>query len=254
MTRKMPNTSKAMFGTTEPPQKVEVLRVGALSFELRGGNIGRISLGGTEVLRGISYLVRDENWGTCATRLGKITVQRSKGRLQLSFAAKASNGGSGLAYKARIVATADSLEFSASVTPNPKSRRICLAASDPRQFGTFAVTWNKGLILEAARAGVKRLTLGGLCGPRGLLDRQGKPTPSFAIWSRCKSSESENWRGADLQPEQWLGHPDTSAIEPEHASAQRQRQQFFRRSTIGCRGDPDLIQPRAAKTERGNMH
>jgi hypothetical protein len=69
--------------------------------------------------------------------------------------------------------------YGADVTANPRNRRICLAPNDPRQFGTFAVAWNKGLIAAAARAGIKRVTLGGLCGPRGLLDSKGKPTPLF---------------------------------------------------------------------------
>ncbi len=70
--------------------------------------------------------------------------------------------------------------YGAGVTPNPKNCRVCLAPNDPRQFGTFAVAWNRGLLDAAARAGIKRVTLGGLCGPRGLLDSIGKPTPLFA--------------------------------------------------------------------------
>lgn len=69
--------------------------------------------------------------------------------------------------------------YGADVTSNPQNRRICLAPNDPRQSGTFAVAWNKGLLDAAARAGIKRVTLGGLCGPRGLLDSKGKPTPLF---------------------------------------------------------------------------
>lgn len=65
------------------------------------------------------------------------------------------------------------------VVPNPDKRRVCLAARDPRQFATFAVDWNRGLIAAAGRAGLRRVTLGGLCGPRGLLDRQGHPVPLF---------------------------------------------------------------------------
>ena len=82
--------------------------------------------------------------------------------------------------------------YGADVTPNPNNRRICLAPNDPRQFGSFAVAWNKGLLDAAARAGLKRVTLGGLCGPRGLLDSKGKPTPLFVFlrsWqARSKSS------------------------------------------------------------------
>lgn len=69
--------------------------------------------------------------------------------------------------------------YGVDVTPNPKNRRICLAPNDPRQSGTFAVAWNMALIAAAARAGIKRVTLGGLCGPRGLLDSKGRPTPLF---------------------------------------------------------------------------
>jgi D-apionolactonase len=71
--------------------------------------------------------------------------------------------------------------YGKTVAANPDNRRICLASKDPRQFGTFACTWNLGLIAEAAKAGLSAITLGPLCGPRGLLDLKGEPTTLFHL-------------------------------------------------------------------------
>ena len=107
-----------IFGTTEavdPPQRIIV---GPLRVELKGGNLGAITYQGVEVLRGISYLVRDENWGTCPAKISKIARKKSKGRLQLSYTAKVSNGESRLFWKVGLVLTPDGLEFTAAATPN----------------------------------------------------------------------------------------------------------------------------------------
>ncbi len=69
--------------------------------------------------------------------------------------------------------------YGADLASNPKSRRVCLAPNDPRQFGRFAVTWNRGVIQAAAEAGLQSVTLSALCGPQGLLDGKGKPSPLF---------------------------------------------------------------------------
>ncbi|MDE2383326.1 MAG: hypothetical protein KGO53_01805 [Alphaproteobacteria bacterium] len=74
--------------------------------------------------------------------------------------------------------------YGAALAANPKSRRVCLAPNDPRQFATFAVDWNKGVIEAAARAGLKSVTLSALTGPRGLLDKSGRPTPLYKQLAR----------------------------------------------------------------------
>ncbi len=111
-------TLKRKFGTTERPEEIAVFRVGQLSFELRGGAVGRILYGKVEVLRGISYLIRDENWGTCPIRLSAFKTQVSKNQLAISYSAKTRNGDSMLTFKARITVTPNRIEFVATAIPD----------------------------------------------------------------------------------------------------------------------------------------
>lgn len=56
--------SREIFGTEEPPLQEKEFRAGDFQIDLSGGQIGRISWRGTEVLRGVTYLVRDKDWAT----------------------------------------------------------------------------------------------------------------------------------------------------------------------------------------------
>ena len=61
-----------LCGTEEPDVPGRVLRAGPLSVELENGNLRHIRFAGAEVLRGIAYLVRDENWGTLAASIADL--------------------------------------------------------------------------------------------------------------------------------------------------------------------------------------
>jgi D-apionolactonase len=106
-----------IFGTTEKPVTTRILKAGPLSAELRGSSLGAIRYKGVEVLRGISYLVRDENWGTCAAALGQVKISEAAERFQIKFEAKSSHGGSVLSYDAIIEASPRQLTFKVSAFP-----------------------------------------------------------------------------------------------------------------------------------------
>jgi len=59
-----PSRAIALFGTDEPVTPPRVLRAGMLSAELEAGNLRYIRWNGEEVLRAISFIVRDPDWGT----------------------------------------------------------------------------------------------------------------------------------------------------------------------------------------------
>jgi D-apionolactonase len=84
--------------------------------------------------------------------------------------------------------------YGKELSSNTDNRRVCLAPNDPRQFGEFAVTWNLGLLAASAKAGLQSVTLGSLCGPRGLLDARGNPTPLFHLLASLKSASGERIR------------------------------------------------------------
>ena len=53
-----------LFGTEEPSPPAPILRAGSLTAEFDAGNLRHIRVGGVEVIRAVSFIVRDRNWGT----------------------------------------------------------------------------------------------------------------------------------------------------------------------------------------------
>ncbi|MGS0740894.1 D-apionate lactonase [Glaciimonas sp. GG7] len=70
--------------------------------------------------------------------------------------------------------------YGSRTMPNPDQLRIPMASSDPRQQGLFGAAWLVGYAAQVASAGLAVLTLGGLVGPRGVLD-QSERTPQFHV-------------------------------------------------------------------------
>jgi hypothetical protein len=77
-----------------------------------------VSFGGTEVLRAIAFLVRDENWGTYTPRIEELDVKESAENFTVGYRAVCADSRQKLAYEARISGSSDgSLVFAAVVTP-----------------------------------------------------------------------------------------------------------------------------------------
>jgi D-apionolactonase len=113
---------RQIFGTTEKPANPQFLKAGSLSVEFLGGALGAIRFKGVEVLRGISYLVRDENWGTCAAALKTVKAAQSRNGFQITFEAKSSHGGSTLSCTAVIKGSPRRLTFTVSAIPGQDFR------------------------------------------------------------------------------------------------------------------------------------
>ena len=69
---------KELFGTSQLPEQSIWLAAGSLCTELKGGNLGSIAFNGVEILRGIAFLVRDENWGTCPTTIQSLRIKKQR--------------------------------------------------------------------------------------------------------------------------------------------------------------------------------
>lgn len=80
--------------------------MGALSFELVGGNLRDIRFGGVEVLEAIQYLVRDRDWGTLEPDISGLVVEQDDA-LHIRYRAECD----GLSYDATIVASGTTLDF-----------------------------------------------------------------------------------------------------------------------------------------------
>lgn len=102
-----------LYGTDAPPEPVRHFAVGRLSFEVIGGNLRSIRLGGVEVVRGIQYLVRDRDWGTLTPRINAFQIEQSDDRIEIYYGADCTGpNGEHLVYGATIAAFNDRLIFS----------------------------------------------------------------------------------------------------------------------------------------------
>ncbi|MDM0078808.1 hypothetical protein QTH90_30685 [Variovorax sp. J2P1-59] len=108
-----------LCGTDQSDATGRVLSAGPLSVELESGNLRYLCVGGVEVLRGLAFLVRDENWGTSVPKLADLVVEQRPDSFSVSYRAEYRGAGSQLlCLDARIEGHSDgSLEFNATATP-----------------------------------------------------------------------------------------------------------------------------------------
>lgn len=107
-----------LFGTEEPPAETRLLRAGPLTAELDAGNLRYICYDGREAIRAISYVVRNQFWGTFNPEISDLTVEETEGRFAVGYRATCSDGSQSFSYRASITGSADgSLRFEGVGTP-----------------------------------------------------------------------------------------------------------------------------------------
>jgi D-apionolactonase len=107
-----------LCGTEQPDVIGRILSAGPLSVELDNGNLRYLRVGGVEVLRGLAFLVRDENWGTCRPTLSELVIDQRADSFSVSYRASCKHAGQELSVEARIEGRSDgSLEFTGAATP-----------------------------------------------------------------------------------------------------------------------------------------
>jgi D-apionolactonase len=111
-------TREAMlFGTDDPVQPPLVLTAGPLSAELEVGNLRYIRYHGREMLRAISYLVRDRNWATYRPEITNIRIDADADHFSVSYKGRVSDCAQALAYAAVIEGRSDgTLTFTVDAT------------------------------------------------------------------------------------------------------------------------------------------
>jgi hypothetical protein len=103
-------------GAADPPTRR--LSAGKLSVELENGQLRYVRFGGVEALRGIAFLVRDENWGTYAPQIENLDVRETAESFTVAYRAVCADKRQKLAFEARITGSSDgSLVFAATATP-----------------------------------------------------------------------------------------------------------------------------------------
>ncbi|CAN5919397.1 hypothetical protein BH11PSE8_BH11PSE8_28090 [soil metagenome] len=106
-------------GTEQPDVVGRTLTAGPLTVELDNGNLRYLSVGGVEVLRALSFLVRDPNWGTCVPTLSGLVVDQRADGFSVVYHATCLYGEQQIVFTARIEGHRDgSLAFDGVATPS----------------------------------------------------------------------------------------------------------------------------------------
>ncbi|MGR3662295.1 MAG: hypothetical protein ACU0CA_14110 [Paracoccaceae bacterium] len=114
-----PTLAVKLFGTEEPVEPPRKLRAGDLSVEIEAGNLRYIRFGGQEVMRAISYIVRDPDWGTYAPEISDLEIVEDADHFEVRYNARVDNGTQHLDYRAEITGRSDgTLSFQVSATPS----------------------------------------------------------------------------------------------------------------------------------------
>ncbi|HEY4163725.1 MAG TPA: hypothetical protein VGM59_11725, partial [Dongiaceae bacterium] len=109
-----PSLAVRLYGTDEPVTPVRILKAGELTAELDSGNLRHIRYGGVEIMRAISYIVRDKNWGTYNPEISKLEVKEQGDSFTVTYDAVTKDASQEFRYSAQISGHAGGkLEFRA---------------------------------------------------------------------------------------------------------------------------------------------
>ena len=104
-----------LYGTSEREPESRTLAAGALSAVLQDGNLRTLRFRGHEVLRAISFLVRDKDWGTCSPAIINLAVEENAHGFSVSYRARfTAPSGANLDCDIVISGTSQSVRFSAN--------------------------------------------------------------------------------------------------------------------------------------------
>src|ERR1700679_2929328 len=98
-----PSRSVRLFGTEEAVEPPRLLTAGPLTAEFEGGNLRYIRFDGAEMLRAVSFIVRDKNWGTYNPTITGLTVVEDDDGFRVAYDAVARDGSQQFRYSAVIV-------------------------------------------------------------------------------------------------------------------------------------------------------
>jgi hypothetical protein len=103
-----------LYGTREAEEQPVRLVAGRLAADLANGNLRTVTYDGVEVLRAVSYLVRDRDWGTYSPRIDDLVIDRQDKSFAVTYRARCDGpDGTELSIGVRISASALRLDFEA---------------------------------------------------------------------------------------------------------------------------------------------
>lgn len=77
-----------LYGTREAEARPTHLKAGLLGLDLSDGNLRTITYDGIEVLRAVSYLVRDRDWGTYNPEIHDLNVEQNDSGFNVTYQAR----------------------------------------------------------------------------------------------------------------------------------------------------------------------
>src|SRR5262245_8079515 len=103
-----------LYGTREREPESRILTAGPLSVTLQDGNLRTLRFQGHEVLRAVSFLVRDKDWGTCVAQISDLAVAVRPDGFSIHYHARfTAPDGANLDCSIAICGKPDGLHFAA---------------------------------------------------------------------------------------------------------------------------------------------
>lgn len=106
MTHPDPSRAIRLYGTEEPPAEERLLKAGPLSVLFDGANLRDIRMHGEEVIRAISFVVRDKDWATLIPEIADLVIEEDRDRFGISYRAGVASKGETFDYEVAIEGTA----------------------------------------------------------------------------------------------------------------------------------------------------
>jgi hypothetical protein len=106
-----------LYGTDEPVEPLRILQAGPLMAEFEDGNLRHILYHGREMIRAVSFIVRDKNWGTYSPQIAHLNFHEEPETFRISYEAVVRENEQEFRYSSVIVGKSDgSLSFSGKGT------------------------------------------------------------------------------------------------------------------------------------------
>jgi D-apionolactonase len=106
-----------LYGTNEPVEPPRTLQAGPLTVEFEAGNLRYARYRGHEMMRAVSFVVRDKNWGTYAPQISNLGLYEEPDSFRISYEAAVGGEEQAFRYSAVIAGESNgSLSFSCKGT------------------------------------------------------------------------------------------------------------------------------------------
>ncbi|MBL8575702.1 MAG: hypothetical protein JNK47_00625 [Mesorhizobium sp.] len=102
MTHPDPSLAIMLYGTEEPPAHERLLKAGPLSVLFDGANLRDIRMNGEEVIRAISFVVRDKDWATLIPQITGLSIEEEAGGFRIAYHAEVDSKGETFGYEVAI--------------------------------------------------------------------------------------------------------------------------------------------------------